>query len=175
MDQQFPEKKKFPKILKIILIVIGVIVVIGVVSLYALRYYYAERYQFPTGPNLNSEECKPGGKNYPCPVIEDKGKVKAANTPEAQALADKYGWEHVHVKALAHSALYEEGFIAKIHPQFKGKIGCIIFVHAGDNEGYMFVEDENLDIIYRETIHNFVEKTKNIDSELISKFYLSLH
>ncbi len=147
-----------------------IIILVVLVALTALGGFVFWKSQQNRYGGFEPFNCKPG---FGCVVIEDKGKVKAANTPEAQALADKYGWVHVHVKALAHSALYEEGFIAKIHPQFKGKIGCIIFVHAGDNEGYMFVQDENLDIIYKESIHEFAEKTKNIDSKLMSKFYLS--
>ncbi len=150
-----------------------IIILVILVALTALGGFVFWKSQQNRYGGFGPFNCKPGERYYPCPTIEDKGKVKAANTPETQALADKYGWVHVHVKALAHSALYEEGFIAKIHPQFKGKIGCIIFVHAGDNEGYMFVQDENLDIIYKESIHEFVEKTKNIDSKLMSKFYLS--
>ena len=112
---------------------------------------------------------------YPCPVIENEGKKPVVATPEVQALAAKHGWEHVHVKALDHDTLWEDGFVEQIHPKFKGELGCIIMAHSGDNEGWVYVEDKDLKIVYRETIKEFIEKTKNIPSNIMSKFYLAFH
>ncbi|MEK7534506.1 MAG: hypothetical protein AAB600_04160 [Patescibacteria group bacterium] len=115
--------------------------------------------------------CDWGGR---CVVIEDKGKVNVSNTPEVQALIQKYGKNHVHIKALDINVVQDIQFVKKIHPKFKEQTGCIIVAHAGD-EGYVYQEDKQLNIIYRETIQEFMKKTKNVDPEVMAKFYLSLH
>ena len=170
MDQeQLPQKKKFPKVLKIILIIIGAVLVIGVISIYALRFYYARNNPWGTPPENN---CKPG---YPCVIIENEGKKKVSDTPEVQALAKKYGgYEHVHIGALDIDLVRHTAFIEKIYPNLAGDTGCIIVVHAGD-EGYVYRQDKNLNIAYQETLAEFTERTKDIDSEFMAKFYLSLH
>lgn len=96
------------------------------------------------------------------------------NTPEVQALIQKYGRNHVHVKALDIKLVEDIEFIRSIHPHFKEETGCIIVAHAGE-EGYVYQEDKELNIIYKETIQEFLEKTRNVDSQIMAKFYLSLH
>jgi hypothetical protein len=120
------------------------------------------------GPN----NCKPG---YPCAVIEDEGKIKVSNTPEVQALAQKYGWPHVHIKAVDIKLIEDIAFVRSIYPNFKEEMGCIIIVHAGENEGYVYQEDKDLNIIYRESLSEFMKRTSTVDSATIAKFYLSLH
>lgn len=106
---------------------------------------------------------------------EDEGKKKVSDTPEVTALAEKYGgWEHVHIKALDIDLVRHTAFIEKIYPHLADDTGCIIIAHAGD-EGYVYREDKNLNIAYQETLTEFMERTKDIDSEFMSKFYLSLH
>ena len=168
-QQQLPPKKKFPRVLKIIFIVIGIILIVGAASIYALRYY-AERNN-PWG-NPPPNNCKPG---YPCIIIENEGKINVSNTPEVQALAKKYGgWEHVHIGALDIDLVRHTAFIEKIYPNLAEDTGCIIIAHAGD-EGYVYRQDKNLNIAFQETLVEFTERTKNIDTEFMSKFYLSLH
>jgi len=120
------------------------------------------------GPN----NCKPG---YPCVVEENEGKKKVSDTPEVQALAEKYGgWEHVHIGALDIDLVRHTAFIEKIYPNLAKDTGCIIIAHAGD-EGYVYREDKNLNIAYQETLAEFMERTKDFDPEYMAKFYLSLH
>lgn len=115
--------------------------------------------------------CELGGL---CIVIEDKGKINVSHAPEVKALIYKYGKNHVHIMALDIDLIKDINFIKQINPSFKEQTGCIIVVHAGD-EGYVYQEDKELNIIYRETIQEFMEKTKNVDPQIMAKFYLSLH
>ena len=129
-----------------------------------------ELYKYTGGIN-DPNNCKPG---YPCVVIENEGKIKVSNMPEVQALATKYGWEHVHIKALDIELVKDIEFIKQIHPNFKEQTGCIIVVHAGD-EGFVYQEDKELNIIYQEALSEFMQKTRDVSPEIMSKFYLSLH
>jgi len=115
--------------------------------------------------------CELGG---PCIIIEDKGKIKVSERPEVKALFQKYGKNHVHIKALDIDLVRHTAFIEKIYPNLAEDTGCIIIAHARD-EGYVYREDKKLDIAYQETLAEFMERTRNIDSEFMSKFYLSLH
>ncbi len=157
------------KWLIIILVVLVVLIATGAFVFWKYqqnRYFGGGDYDF--GPN----NCKPG---YPCTVIENEGKKKVSDTPEVQALAKKYGgWEHVHIGALDIDLVRHTAFIEKIYPNLAEDTGCIIIVHAGD-EGYVYRQDKKLNIAYQETLTEFIERTKNIDSEFMSKFYLSLH
>lgn len=151
-------------------ILIIVLALIVVVAMTALKNQTAP-YQRGT-PDINDpNNCKPG---YPCLVTENEGKIAVSNTPEVQELARKYGWPHVHIKALDIELVKDIEFIKQIEPTFKEQTGCIIIVHAGD-EGYVYQEDKELNIIYQERLDEFMEKTKNVSSEIMSKFYLSLH
>lgn len=126
----------------------------------------------PLPTNSGMENCAPPG---PCVVIEDEGKKKVVEFPEVVDLSKKYTWEHVHIKALDHTALYENGFVEQIHAQFRGEVGCIIIVHAGDNEGYVYVEDKDLNVIYKEPLTEFVKNTASVDAAVMAKFYMSFH
>ena len=115
--------------------------------------------------------CEWGG---PCIIIEDKGKIKVSERPEVKTLVQKYGKDHVHIKALDIELVKHTAFIERIYPNLSEDTGCIIIAHAGD-EGYVYREDKKLNIAYQETLAEFMERTKNIDFEFMSKFYLSLH
>lgn len=115
--------------------------------------------------------CEWGGM---CVIIEDKGKVKVSERPEVKALIQKYGKNHVHIKALDIDLVRHTAFIEKIYPSLADETGCIIIAHAGD-EGYVYREDKKLNIAYQETLTEFMERTKDIDDEYMAKFYLSLH
>lgn len=160
------------KWLIIILVVVVVSIAVGVIAFY--KYQQNKQYPFPDGPDFNSVDCKPGGQYYPCPVIEDEGKIKVSDTPEVQELAKKYGWSRVHIKALEIELVKHTAFIEKMYPNLAKDTGCIIIAHAGD-EGYVYREDKNLNIVYQETLAEFMERTKDIDNAYMSKFYLSLH
>lgn len=116
-------------------------------------------------------------RDFECsaPAIEDLGKLNVWKTPEVQTLVKKHG-SHVLIKALDIKLIEDIEYIKKIHPQFKEETGCIIvaYVHGG-GEGYVYQEDKKLNIIYKETLEEFMEKTSNSDPEVMSKFYLSLH
>lgn len=107
-------------------------------------------------------------------IPENEGKLKVYNLPEVQQLVKKYGKEHIHIKALDINLVKDIEYIKSIHPNFKEQTGCIIVVHAG-NEGYVYQEDKKLNIIYKETMKDFLEKTRGVDSDVMAKFYLSLH
>ena len=122
-------------------------------------------------PSYESNNCKPG---FPCVVPEDEGKIKVSNTPQVQALANKYGWPHVHISALDGDLVKHVGFIEKVYPNLAHDTGCIIMVHAGD-EGYVFREDKQLNVVYTETLAEFLARTKNFDADFMAKFFLSMH
>jgi hypothetical protein len=122
-------------------------------------------------PSSGSYNCKPG---FPCAVPEDEGKIKVSNTPQVEALAKKYGWDHVHISALDGDLVKHAGFIEKVYPDLAYDTGCIIMVHAGD-EGYVYREDKKLNVVYTETLAEFLERTKNFDAGFMAKFFLSMH
>ena len=152
-----------PKIKKIILwLVISLIVIlIGVVS-YVKIYNYYNPYSF-------EGVCD---DIYCNPAIEEQGKIDVAKRPEVIALAEKYGWDKVYISALDIKLATDIEFIKQIRPDFEDKTGCIIIVMAGD-EGFIYQEDEDLNVIYSETIQEFIEKTKDVDPEIMARFYLS--
>src|SRR3989344_371705 len=113
-------------------------------------------------------------ENYICAVIENEGKKIVAATPEIKALATKYGWAHVHISALDIDLIKDIEVIRKLNPNFKEETGCIIVAHAGE-EGYVYQENKDLQIIYKEPLKEFLERTQNVDSATMSKFYISLH
>ncbi len=65
-------------------------------------------------------------------------------------------------------------FIEQIYPSLAHDTGCVIVAHAGD-EGYVYRQDKELNIVGRETLAEFMERTKDIDRGVMAKFYLSLH
>jgi hypothetical protein len=107
--------------------------------------------------------------------VEEEGKKTVAKRPEVLALYEKYG-RHVHVKALDIEYVEDLAFLNSIHPRFNEETGCIIFVHAGDtNEGYVYQENKDLEIIYQETLQEFLTHTRAVDPDTMATFYLSLH
>ncbi|OGM33128.1 hypothetical protein A2803_00280 [Candidatus Woesebacteria bacterium RIFCSPHIGHO2_01_FULL_44_21] len=124
--------------------------------------YIPEGYYFPEGP----------GRNF---VIEDEGKVTVSERPEVVALAEKYGWDNVHIQALDIDLVSDLVFIKSLRPDFSDELGCVIVVHAGENEGYVYQENEDLEVIHMETMQEFLNKVKDKDPELLFKFFLSLH
>jgi len=106
--------------------------------------------------------------------IEEEGKIKVLQTPEVQALVQKYGRQHVHIGALDIDLIRHTAFIEKIYPSLAENTGCIIIAHAG-NEGYVYREDKNLNIAYQETLAEFIGRTKDFDPGFLAMFYLSLH
>lgn len=150
------------------LLVILATIALAAIALFS--YHYSKK-QDPTDPINDPNNCKPG---HQCVVIEDQGKIKVAERPEVMALAEKYDWEHVHISALDIKLVEDIDFISQINPRFKKETGCIIVVHAG-NEGFVYQENESLEVIYQETLSEFLENTKHVPPEIMSKFYLSLH
>jgi hypothetical protein len=158
--------KKIVKLKWLLIILIALAILVGAIvfSKYRQTFYTSD-------PVFSTNNCRPG---YPCTVIENEGKIKVSNTPEVRALAEKYGWEHVHIKALDIDLVRHTAFIEEIYPNLAEDTGCIIIAHAGD-KGYVYREDKSLNIAYQETLAEFMERTKDFDSEFMSKFYLSLH
>jgi len=150
-------------ILSLLLVSIGL--------LFSLLYLYKGYFRPRSFPD--SYDCV---KNVgqPCIQIEDKGKVTAAKTKEALALMKKYGRENVSIRALEIHLAHDHSYIKSLNPSYKGEIGCIIVVKAG-NEGYVMYEEKNLRVVYIETLEEFKENTKNANSELVEQFYNSLH
>ena len=105
--------------------------------------------------------------------IEEKGKVYVEKRVEVQNLYQKYGERNVSVKALDIKLVQDISFIKQLDPKFENKTGCIIVVQAG-NEGYVYQEDKDLNVLYFQTLAEFKEKTKNLDQKLLEKFYSSL-
>lgn len=160
------QKKRNSKRRWIIAIIILILLIAGL--FYGFFYYKLMSYQADIyGPN----NCKPG---YDCVVIEDEGKKNVAEREDVKLLAEKYSWEHMHIKALDIHLAHDYDFLKILFPEFKkGDIGCIILVLAGD-EGFVFIENEELEIIGQESLSSFVDRTKTIDFEIMAKFYLSL-
>src|SRR3989344_5337789 len=115
-----------------------------------------------------------GGGPVPRPVIEEKGKVNVSKTPEVQALIQKYGKDHVYLSALEIEHVKHAAFIEQLYPNLAEETGCVIIAYAS-GEGYVYRQDKELNIVGKETLAEFMERTKNIDREFMSKFYLSLH
>lgn len=147
--------RNWPKVFIRSLLVLIAVIVLSIASFFAYAFL----------------PCEWGG---PCIIIEDKGKIKVSERPEVKALVQKYGKNHVHIEALEIELVKHTAFIEKIYPNLAEDTGCIIIAHAGD-EGYVYREDKKLNIAYQETLAEFMERTKNINSEFMSKFYLSLH
>lgn len=110
-----------------------------------------------------------------CPLIEDKGKISVEKRPEVVALAEKYGWDHVHILAMDIKLVSDLEFIRELRPDFAQELGCVIVVHAGENDGYVYQENMNLEVVRMETMSEFVASVKDRDPELLFKFFLSLH
>ena len=157
--------------IKIILIVFASIMGLLVLA-YAASAVYTKYINPPVYPDY---DCIPSVDRI-CWVIEDEGKKKVVERPEVQALIEKHGKNNIHIKAVDIDLVKEIEFIQQIHPNFKQETGCVIVVHAGSkDEGFVYQEDKDLNIVYSLPLSEFVEQTKNVDYELMSAFYLSLH
>jgi hypothetical protein len=55
----------------------------------------------------------------------------------------------------------------------RDEIGCVIVVYSVD-EGFVYWEDKDLNIVASETLGDFREHTADVPSDAISTFYLSL-
>ncbi len=162
-SQQEPQKTNKLRWLLLGLFIL-LLLLISYVGYLKVKEKLTPSYQPDYGP------CAPGGTT----CFEAEGKVKVVNTPEVQELIKKYGVNNVHIRALDIDLVEDIEFIKQIHPNFKEQTGCIIIVHAGD-DGYVYQEDKQLNIIYKETLSEFTEKTKSVAPEIMAKFYLSLH
>lgn len=109
-----------------------------------------------------------------CGIPEDKGKAIVREKTEVQMLIREHGKNRVHIEALEIELVQHTEFIEQIYPNVAKDTGCIIIAHAG-NEGYVYREDKQLNVVYQETLAEFLERTKSIDPTVMSKFYLSLH
>lgn len=107
-------------------------------------------------------------------IVEDAGKKNAAATAEVRALIARHGEDGVRIRALARHRVQDLDLIAPLYPRIeRGTIGCIIVVTAGD-DGFVFVEDADLEIIYTETLAAFIDRTRSVDPDVVARFYLSL-
>jgi hypothetical protein len=106
-------------------------------------------------------------------VLEEEGKVNAAATATVKSLAQRYG-DDLRILALERHRVEDYDLIGEIFPEFpRGTIGCIIVARAG-NQGAVFVEDPQLEIIHEESLDTFIERTRDLDPKLLAAFYLSL-
>jgi len=160
------------KPVKIIFIVLVSIMGFLVLAYAALAVYVKYINPPPLYPDY---DCIPS-VDEGCWVIEDEGKKKVVERPEIQALIEKYGKNNIHVKAVDIDLVQDIEFIQQIHPSFQEETGCVIVVHTGStNEGFVYQEDKDLNVIYMLLLSEFIEQTKNVDYETMSTFYLSLH
>lgn len=133
-------------------------------------FEYARELLFPT----QSFPVQCSGAGCP-PYVEEEGKISVSKRPEVVALAERHGWDHVHILAMDIKLVSDLEFIQELRPDFAQELGCVIVVHAGENEGYVYQEDKDLNVVHMETMEEFVASVKDKDPELLFKFFLSLH
>ena len=106
-------------------------------------------------------------------VPEDAGKETATRTEEYRLLVEKHGTEAVSLEALELRLVRYLEFIRQVDPNFREQTGCIIVARAGD-DGYIFQEDEDLNVIYTQTLEEFESKTAATDHAVRERFWSSL-
>ena len=108
------------------------------------------------------------------PIPEDEGVLLVKSTPEYQSLVNKFGSNHVSVKAVNLEGKSETDFLAKISDGFLMEPGCIIVLRAGGGAGYVYQLDEEFNIVFRMTLDRFEEGILNLDVRIMEHFYGSL-
>ena len=107
-------------------------------------------------------------------IPEDEGILLIKSTPEYKSLVDKYGSDHVSVKAVNLDDKDEADFLRNISDGFLMEPGCIIVLKAGKGEGYVYQLDEEFRIVSRMTLSDFEEGARNVDAGTMEHFYSSL-
>ena len=113
---------------------------------------------------------------YDGPVDEDDGILLIKDTSEYKTLIEEYGEDLVSVKAVNLLKTEDTLFLKDIDGGFKQDPGCIIVMKYQDNQGSIYQLDENLDIVYKMNLTEFMEKSsKQVDVDIMNEFYSSLH
>ena len=108
------------------------------------------------------------------PTPEDEGILVIKSTPEYRSLVDKYGSDHVSVKAVNLDDKDEANFLSKISDGFLMDPGCIIVLKAGKEEGYVYQLDEEFKTVSQITLSQFEEGARYVDARTMEHFYSSL-
>ena len=88
-------------------------------------------------------------------LIEDQGVLLIKSTLEYKSLVDKYGPDHVSVKAVNLVDRDEADILSKINNGFLMEPGCTIVLKADKAEGYVYQLDEEVQIVSRLTLSQY--------------------
>lgn len=112
---------------------------------------------------------------YDGPVDEDDGILLIKDTAEYKTLAEEYGEDMVSVKAVNLINIDDTLFLKYIDDGFRQNPGCIIVMEYEDGKGSIYQLNENLDIVHKMNLAEFMEKSaKNVDVHVMDGFYDSL-
>ena len=121
--------------------------------------------------NSNQSTVDP---NIPQVVIEEEGVLLIKNTQEYKTLIDEYGEDIVSVKAVNLLDVKDTLFLKEIDNNFKQSPGCIIVLEYENNQGYVYQLDEELNIVYRMNLLDFVESANKVNSQIMEELDKSL-
>ena len=106
--------------------------------------------------------------------IEDDGVLLIKETQEYKTLIDEYGEDIVSVKATNLLEVEDTLFLREIDDGFKQNPGCIIVLEYENDQGYIYQLDEELNIVYRMNLLDFVESANKVNSQIMEDLDKSL-
>ena len=114
------------------------------------------------------------GGDFTGDSTEDEGIRLIKSIPEYKSLVDKFGSDHVSVKAVNLEDRDEADFLRTINDGFLMDPGCIIVLKAEPGEGYVYQLDEEFNVVFRMTLSGFEQGARAVDSRTMVEFYASL-
>ena len=112
---------------------------------------------------------------YDGPVDEDDGILLIKSTTEYKTLIEEYGEDLVSVTAVNLLNPEDTFFLKDIDDGFAHNPGCIIVMQYENNQGNIYQLDENLDIVFKMDLSEFMEKSsQRVDVHIMNEFYDSL-
>lgn len=107
-------------------------------------------------------------------LVEEEGVLLVKETQDYRSLVEKYGASGVTLKAVNLHDKKDAEFLRKINDGFLVEPGCIIVLQGGNGAGYVYQLDEEVNIVFRLTLSEFEEGSRNVDALTMERFYGSL-